>query len=143
MAAAKSVRVLSVSDVALQGLLRDAVGLPGPSYTGCSFHPPQVSPPPKHMAPHPLLLAAAAALAASSGAPNYNPLAGLAALPKVHHSFGMCNHWTEKPSAGCPFPVDSSSPLQQDFARITHAWVRPQFTTRFSGRLFDQFCMIF
>ena len=41
-----------------------------------------------------------------------NPLAGLPALPKIHHSDGM---------GGSRF-TDSSSPLQQDFARITHAW---------------------
>ena len=41
-----------------------------------------------------------------------NPLAGLPALPKIHHCDGM---------GGSRF-TDSSSPLQQDFARITHAW---------------------
>ena len=52
-----------------------------------------------------------------------NPLAGLPALPKVHHTFGNCRvSELGSPWPGCPFPVDSTSPLQLDFARITHAW---------------------
>ena len=53
-----------------------------------------------------------------------NPLAGLPALPTMHHSYGMCRPgppgvmpWTD-----CGVPVDSSSALQIDFARITRAW---------------------
>ena len=52
-----------------------------------------------------------------------NPLAGLPALPKVHHSDGGCQiDSIPAPSVPCPFPVDSNSPLMLDFARITHAW---------------------
>ena len=52
-----------------------------------------------------------------------NPLAGLPALPKFHHSYGNCQvAETPAPSVPCPFPVDSNSPLMVDFARITHAW---------------------
>ena len=55
-----------------------------------------------------------------------NPLAGLPALPKVHHSFGMCRPGSfgsgAMPWVGCALPVDSGSALQRDFARITRAW---------------------
>ena len=52
-----------------------------------------------------------------------NPLAGLPALPKVHHSDGGCQVGNiPAPSVPCPFPVDSNSPLMFDYARITHAW---------------------
>jgi hypothetical protein len=53
-----------------------------------------------------------------------NPLAGLPALPKVHHSYGMCRPGPPgvMPWLDCALPVDSSSALQVDFARITHAW---------------------
>jgi hypothetical protein len=58
-----------------------------------------------------------------------NPLAGLPALSKTHHSYGMCRPGPGgntaarvMPWEACAFPVDSDSPLQQDFARITHAW---------------------
>ena len=53
----------------------------------------------------------------------YNPLAGLPALPTVHHSFGSCLVGpVAAPSLACVFPVDSTSALQRDYARITHAW---------------------
>ena len=52
-----------------------------------------------------------------------NPLAGLPALPKPHHTFGNCRASAlGSPWTGCPFTVDADSPLQIDFARITHAW---------------------
>ena len=53
-----------------------------------------------------------------------NPLAGLPALPKVHHSYGMCRPGPPgvMPWLDCALPVDSGSALQVDFARITHAW---------------------
>ena len=63
----------------------------------------------------PLLLATATtACSPAAGADDIfrNPLAGLPALPKIHHCDGMGNE----------YPTDSSNPLQQDFARITHAW---------------------
>lgn len=53
-----------------------------------------------------------------------NPLAGLPALPTMHHSYGNCQigGGPPGPSAPCPFPVDSNNALQLDYARITHAW---------------------
>ena len=53
-----------------------------------------------------------------------NPLAGLPALPKIHHSYTMCRPGPPgvMPWKDCAFPVDSNSALQLDFARITHAW---------------------
>ena len=51
-------------------------------------------------------------------------LAGLPALPKPHHSYGMCRPGPPgiMPWNDCALPVDSGSALQLEFARITHAW---------------------
>eukprot|EP01051_Picozoa_sp_SAG22_P006308 SAG22_NODE_407_length_10957_cov_5.081691_1_plen_489_part_00 len=75
------------------------------------------------------LLLLAAAAGNPPGQPNphrlfsSNPLAGLPALRQVHHSFGNCRaSELGSPWPGCPYAVDSQSALQQDFARITHAW---------------------
>eukprot|EP01051_Picozoa_sp_SAG22_P031022 SAG22_NODE_12348_length_446_cov_0.729107_1_plen_89_part_10 len=69
----------------------------------------------------PLLALALPAVGAEAAA---SPLAGLPALPTVHHSYGMCRPgppgvmpWTD-----CVVPVDSTSALQADFARVTRAW---------------------
>ena len=52
-----------------------------------------------------------------------NPLKGLPALPTMHHSYGNCQVGSSPaPTIPCPFPVDSTSELMYDFARITHAW---------------------
>lgn len=68
--------------------------------------------------------AAASASSATDISSASNPLAGLPALPKVHHSYGMCRPGPTgvMPWLDCALPVDSTSALQVDFARITHAW---------------------
>ena len=60
-----------------------------------------------------LLLLLLSGVAAAAGSAENNPLEGLPALPKPHHSFGMCSHWTGEPHQGCGFPVDSTNALQQ------------------------------
>ena len=64
--------------------------------------------------------AAASASSATDISSASNPLAGLPALPKVHHSYGMCRPGPPgvMPWLDCALPVDSTSALQVDFARI-------------------------